>query len=104
MELAIAAGLRPLAPEHRSHAPHPQPVFPQQPVRYHGPHDARGGLRAQCDVIFTLVDEAEHFLFDDIGEIADGTIEQLSLLDDRYAKFFVPVTREYFARDAFQML
>ncbi len=104
MELTVPSRLRPLAPEHRSHAPHPQPVLPQQAIGYHGPHDSGGGFGTQGNVIFALVDEAEHLLFDDIGEIADRALEQLRLFDDGDPKFLVAVACEHLARDALQVL
>src|SRR5579859_1057545 len=104
MELTISSRLRPLAPEHRAHAPYAQPILPQQTVGYHGPHDSGGGFRTQGNVIFALVDEAEHFLFDDVRKIADRALEQLRLLDDRDAEFLVAVARKNLARDALQVL
>jgi hypothetical protein len=55
-------------------------------------------------VILALIDEAEHFLLDDIGEIADRALEQLRLLDHRHSEFLIPVTGKDFSRDLFQML
>ena len=104
MELPVASRLRPLAPEHRPHAPHPQPALAQQAVRDHRAHDAGGRFGPQRDVILALIDEAEHLLLDDVGEIADRALEQLRLLDDGYAKLLVAVAREHFARDALQVL
>ena len=103
MELAVAARLRPLAPEHGAHAPDSQPAFAQQPVGDHRAHDACGRLGPQGDVILALVDEAEHFLLDDVGKIADRALEQLRLLDDGHAEFLVPVAGEYLPRDALQI-
>jgi len=104
MELAETSRLRPLPPEHRSHAPDAQSTLTQQPVRYRGAHDPGSRFRSQCDLILALIDEAEHFLFDDIGEIAYRALEQLRLLDHRYSKFLVPVGGKDFARDSFQIL
>ena len=55
-------------------------------------------------MILALIDEAEHFLFDDVGKIADRALEQLRLLDDGHAEFLVPIGREGFSRDPFQVL
>ena len=104
VELPVASRLRPFAPEHRAHAPHAQPPLAQQSVRDHRARDARGRLGPQGDVILALIDEAEHLLLDDIGEVADRALEQLRLLDDGYAEFLVAVAREHFARDALQVL
>ena len=102
MELAVASRLRPFAPEHRPHAPNPQPALAQQSVRDHRARDAGGRFGPQRDVILALIDEAEHLLLDDVGEIADRALEQLRLLDDRYAEFLVAVAREDLARDPLQ--
>ena len=91
MELAVASRLRPLAPEHRAHAPNAQPPLAQQPVRDHRARDAGGRFGPQRDVILALIDEAEHLLLDDVGEIADRALEQLRLLDDRARE--IPRTR-----------
>src|SRR5271156_6703567 len=55
-------------------------------------------------MVLSLVDEAEHLLLDDIGEVADRALEQLRLLDDGDPKFLVAVAGEDFARDALQVL
>jgi hypothetical protein len=104
MKLAIPSGLRALAPKHRSHAPDSQPALAQHSIRDHGTHDAGGRLGTQGDVIFTLIDEAEHLLFHDIREIADRAFEQLGLLDHGHSEFFVPIACENLARDSLQML
>ena len=75
MELAVAPRLRPFAPEHRSHAPHPQTPIAQHAVRDDRAHDARSRFGAQCNVVLALIDEAEHLLLDDIREIADRALE-----------------------------
>ena len=75
MKLPKASRLRTLAPEHRSHAPHPQASLAQQPVGNDRAHDAGGRLGAQRDLILALIDETEHFLFDDVGKIADRALE-----------------------------
>ena len=48
MELPVASRLRPLASEHRTHAPDAQPALAQQPVRYHRAHDAGGRFGPQA--------------------------------------------------------
>src|SRR6266404_1224940 len=104
MELAVASRLRAFAPEHRTHAPDAQAALAQQSVRNDGADDAGGRFGAQRDVVFALIDEAEHLLLDDVGEVADRALEQLRLLDHGNAEFFVTVTREHLARDALQVL
>ena len=46
-----------------------------------GAHDAGRGLRAQREAIAAAVVEGVHLLLDDVGELADGALEQLGLLD-----------------------
>ena len=104
VKLTVAARLRPLAPEHRPHAPHFEPVLAQQAVRNHGAHDAGGRLRPQRDVILALIDEAEHLFLDDVGEVADRALEELRLLDDGNAKFLVAVAGEHLAGSALEVL
>ena len=104
VELTVASRLRPLAPEHRAHAPHAQAPLAQQAVRDHRARDPRGRLGTQSDVILALIDEAEHLLLDDVGEVADRALEQLRLLDDGYAEFLVAVACEHLACDPLQVL
>jgi hypothetical protein len=104
VKLPKASCLRALAPKHRPHAPHAHAALAQQSIGNDCAHDAGGCLRPQGDVIFALIDEAEHLLLDDVREIADRALEQLRLLDHRHAKFFVAVTCENLARHAFQVL
>ncbi len=104
MKLTVASGLRPFAPEHRSHAPDPQAPLAQHAVRDDRTHDASGRLRAQRDVVLALIDEAEHLLLDDVGKVADRAFEQLRLLDDGDPKFLIAVAGENFACDALQVL
>ncbi len=104
MELPVAPGLRPLAPEHRTHAPDSQTPLAQHAVGNHGADDACGRLRAQGDMVLALIDETEHLLLDDVGEVADRTLEQLCLLDHRNAEFLVPIRRKHLAGDALQVL
>ena len=99
VELTIASRLRPLAPEHRAHAPHAQAPLAQQAVGDHRARDPRGRLGTQSDVILALIDEAEHLLLDDVGEVADRALEQLRLLDHGYAELLVAVAGEHLARD-----
>ena len=70
-----------------------------------GAHDAGGRLGPQGDVVLALIDEAEHLaFFDDIGEIADGTLgTTASARSPEHRKFFVAVAREHLARNAFQV-
>src|SRR5216684_351352 len=104
MELAVAPRLRPFAPEHRTHAPDAEAPLAQHSVRNDGTDDAGRRFGPQGDVVLALIDEAEHLLLDDVGKVADRTLEQLRLLDHGNAELFVTVTREDFSRDAFQVL
>ena len=76
VELAIAALLRPLVPEHRARGPQLQPRAAQQAVGDRGAHDAGGGLRTQRQAVAAGVGEGVHLLLDDVGELADGALEQ----------------------------
>src|ERR1700722_13096995 len=104
MELAVAPRLRPLAPEHGSHAPHAQAALAQQAVRDDCARDAGSRFGAQRDVVLALIDEAEHLLLDDVGKVADRAFEQLRLLDHGNAEFLVTIGCEDLARDLLQML
>src|SRR5258708_22007188 len=104
MEWAVAPRLRPFAPEHRTHAPDAEAPLAQHSVRNDGTDDAGRRFGPQGDVVLALIDEAEHLLLDDVGKVADRTLEQLRLLDHGNAELFVTVTREDFSRDAFQVL
>src|SRR5258708_12191510 len=104
MELAVAPRLRPFAPEHRTHAPDPEAPLAQHSVRNDGTDDAGGRFGPQRDVVLALIDEAEHLLLDDVGKVADRTLEQLRLLDHGNAELFVTVTREDLSHHAPQAL
>ena len=99
MKLTVASRLRPLAPEHRPHAPDPQASVAQHAVGDDRADDAGGRLGTQSDLILALIDEAEHLLLDDVGEVADRALEQLRLLDHGNPEFLVPIGREHFARE-----
>src|SRR5260370_42243634 len=94
MKLTVASRLRPLAPEHRTHAPDAQAALAQHSVRDDCADDAGGRFGAQRDLILTLIDEAEHLFLDDIGKVADRALGQLRLLDHRNPKLFLTVTRQ----------
>ena len=85
MELAIAALLRLLVPEHRADAPELVARTAQHAVGDGGAHDAGRGLGAQREAARRPDLEGVHLLLDHVGEFADGALEEPRLLDDGHA-------------------
>ena len=104
VELPVAALLRPLAPEHRAHAPELVARTTQHAVGDHRAHDARSRFGSQGEAVFSLVGEGVHFLLDHVGEFADRALEELGVLDDRHPYLFESVLREQVAHGALEML
>src|SRR5690606_13104009 len=103
-ELAIAALLRALVPEHRPDAPELVALPAQHAVRDHRAHDARGSFGPQREALSALVGKGVHLVLDHIRELADRTLEKLRVLDDGHADFLVTVGREQLARGPLQVL
>ncbi len=92
VELAIAALLRPLVPEHHDLAPQAQRSVVERVVLDHGAHDPRGRLRAERQPIAVhRVLEGVHLLLDDVGHLAEAAHEERRRLDDRRAHVDVGV-------------
>src|SRR5690606_19454937 len=81
--------------EHRSGVPEALHLVVDQAVLDTGAYATRRTLRAQGELVTIAVLEGVHFLFDNIGHRANGTLEQLGLLDDRGTDFLVTVRLEY---------
>ena len=76
VKLAIPAFLRFFVAEHRSLDQTLQALIVREAVGDRRAHHARGRFGPQRQALPTLVDERVHLLFDDVGEFADGTLEE----------------------------
>ena len=83
VELPLATHLRTLVAEHRAEVPQPLGQRVQQAVLQHRAHAARGAFRAQRQAVAVAVGEGVHLLLDDVGDLADGALEQLRGLQQR---------------------
>ena len=81
VELTQTPFLRTLVPEHRALIPKPLLLAtPEKAILICRAHAAGGALRAQAQAVSIAIVEGIHFLFDDIGHLTDGALEQFSLL------------------------
>ena len=95
MELAVAALLRALVAEHGPHVPKPARAVVEQTVLDGGAHAAGGALGAQGQLLAVeRILERIHLLLDDVGDLADGALEQGRRLDQRHADRAVAVASE----------
>jgi hypothetical protein len=70
-----------------------------------GAHAGRGAFRAQRQLFaIERVFERVHFFFNDVGDLADGALEQRGLLDDGRADFTVAVGGEPVVHHGFKVL
>jgi hypothetical protein len=105
VELAIAALLRPLVAEHRTHRPQAQRPVVQRVVLDHRAHDAGGRLGPQGQpVAVHRVLEGIHLLLDDVGDLAQAAHEQRRGLDDRGQQVLVPIALQHGAHRGFEPL
>ena len=104
MKLTEPTLLRFFVTKHRSDAPHLVSRTAQHAVRDHRAHDTGGGFRTQGETLTAFVLEAVHLFLDDVRELADSTLEEISLLDDRDAHFFECIRAQNFAGDRLEPL
>ena len=76
----------------------------QQAVGDRSASDAGSRLGTQRQAVAAAILEREHLLFDDIGELADRTLEQRGLLKQRHPQLGIAVGGEDLARDALDVL
>ena len=103
-ELAVAAGLRGLVPEHGTQTPELVALAAQHAVGDQRAHDAGGGLGPQRQAVPAAVDEGVHLLADHVGMLADRSLEELGVLDHRNADLLVAVGTEQLARAVLEVL
>ena len=105
VELAVAALLRPLAPEHRTDVVQLlQSRLLIQPVLDIGANHGCSSFRPQSERAAVTVLKGVHFFADDVGVLADATGEQRGFFQDRRADLLVVVRPEDFARDRFYLV
>ena len=101
-ELAVAAGLRPVVAEHRPDLGQLDRLRPGlHPVLDVGAHDPGGRLGAQCPGLAILGPwrQAEELLLDDVGDLADPTLEDVGQLEHRRLDAPVAVARRQVGRE-----
>ena len=103
VELALASLLRPLVAEHRAAIPKP-PDGIEQTVLHRRTHASRRAFWPQRQALAIAVVKAVHLLFDNIGNFADGALEQFGLLYDGHADLGIAVTANQFAHHRFHIL
>ena len=92
VELAVTPLLRPLVAVHLADVIEALRLAGDQVVLDDGTHAAGRPFRAQGQrLAVEAVDEGIHFLLDDVGDFADGALEQRRRLDDRQADRAVAV-------------
>ena len=75
VKLPLAALLRALVAKHRARVPQP-PGYAQQVLLDRRAHATGGPLRAQGETVAVAILETVHFLLDNVGDLADGALEQ----------------------------
>ena len=103
-ELPVAARLRRLVAEHRTDAPQLVARATQHAVGNQRARDAGGGLRAQRQAVPAAVGEGVHLLADHVGVLADRALEELGVLQDRYADLLVAIGGQQLARQVLKVL
>ena len=105
MELAVAAALRFLVPEHRPQGIDPVGAVVEQIVFDHRAHHAGGelGTHGQAFAV-ERVGEGVHFLLDDVGDFADAAREQAGVLQHGRAHIAVAIGGQPVADDGFELL
>src|SRR5690625_7464626 len=76
----------------------------QQAVLFTGAHAASGAFGPQSNAIPIAVFEGVHFFLDDVGNLADGTFEQIGGLHNRKTDFPIAVAPQYAGNDTLQVL
>ena len=105
VELAEAARLGPLVPEHRADQVQlHQAALGGQVVLGERPHQRGGGFGTQRQAFAPAVLEGVHLLLDDIGRLADPADEQLRPLEDGGANLGIAVPIQHVTRHRLQRL
>ena len=95
MELPVAAGLRALVPEHRSHRVQPDGLrLDVESMLDIGAQHARRRLGPKRERIPAPVLERVHLLLDDVRLVADPSREQLGALEEGHADLAIAIRFE----------
>ena len=104
VELAITAFLWTLMAEHRTDVPELLYLAGTgQAMLQRCAHTGGGAFRTQGQGVAVAVLEGVHLFFDDVGDFADGALEQLGELDDRHADLLVTVVIQQPCHGAFEV-
>jgi len=105
VELAIAAALRTLVAEHRSRVPHALRTFVHQVVFDDSAHRAGRAFRTQGQLVAVhRIGERIHLFFNDVGDGADGALEQRRVFHDRRADLLEAVALHHRLRGVLEQL
>lgn len=105
MKLPVASALRPLMAEHRAHVIQALAAVVQQRMLGRGTNDARRRLGAQRQMLpIQAVFEGIHFLFDNIGDLAQAANEQCCRFYDGRTHIAISVSRHERPHLVFQPL
>ncbi len=92
VKLAVTALLRTLVAEYRPCGPHALRTIVREIVLDRGAHDAGGCFRTQRQALtIEPIFERVHFLFDDVGDLADRAHEQRSGFDQGHLHVTIAV-------------
>src|SRR6218665_578572 len=91
VELTVAPFLRTLVTEHGAGIPKALRLVIGQAMLQYGTHTARRTFRAQGDGLTTAVLKGIHFLFHNISDFTDGTLEEWRALYDGQADFVIAI-------------
>src|SRR5690606_38657715 len=104
VELPITALLRAFVAEHRAAVPEVLDLpATADAVLEHRAHAAGGAFRTQGQGIAVAVCEGVHLLLDDVGDFADGALEQLGEFHDRHADLPIAVAIQQAGHAAFKI-
>ena len=92
MRLTVAPLLRALVTEDRTDVVCAQRTLIEQPTLERGAHDRRGPFRAQRHAPPAAIHKRVHFLFDDIGRVADAANEEFRRLEEGRSNLAVAET------------
>src|SRR5437763_7011228 len=104
VELPISSLLWPLITKHRPAGPNSLWAIVEQAVFDYRTYDTGSRFRAQCDTVAVAIGESVHLPLDDVGDLADGAVKQLSRLDHGQAHIPVAVAGEQTADCALEKI
>ena len=90
--------------KHRSGVPETLLLVIKQSVLIRRSYTTGSALGTQAQVVAIAVVEAVHFFLDDVGNLADGTLEQFSLFQHRKTNLLIAEAPDDSLENPFQVL